>query len=262
MSVLDIIILAVMGLFVIRGIFRGFLLELFDFVSLIVGYFAARWLGPSVGWWMADAMGIDRVWTGLLATVIVFFAVTIGVRMLAHVMKKIVHATPLAGIDRAFGALFGALKTVLLAMAIFFIALMSPWSSQATTYALEGNISSVIVVWTMTIQEMVEQERTPSTQLFANWLRAAGVDNEAVHIVSDQPELLDEILEYARDHEIDVPVRSILSGEGAISVPDGFDLDESTQQKIVDCLEDSGKSVEEKAAEFWSLLTHSVEETI
>ncbi len=262
MTILDYILVAVLALFVIRGIFRGFLLELFDLVSLVVGYFAARLFGPSVGWWMADTLGIDRVWTGLLATIIVFFAVTIGVRMLAYMMKKIVHATPLAGVDRMLGALFGALKTILLAMAILFITLMSPWSTEAMEYALEGRISRVIVNMTMFIQEIVEEERTPATQLFANWLRSAGVNDEAVHIVSDEPGLFNEIIQYARDHELNVPVRDILSGAGAIKVPDGFKLDDQTQRKIVDCLEDAGKSVEEKAEEFWRLLTQSVEETI
>lgn len=262
MTILDYILLAVLGLFVIRGLFRGFLLELFDLVSLVIGYFAARWLGPSLGWWMADAMNIDSIWTGWIATITVFVAVTIAVRITAHIIKKIVHATPLAMADRSFGALFGALKTVLLAMALFFLAFMSPWSTQAMEYALEGPVSRVLVNWTINIQEMIEKKRTPSTQLFANWLRSAGVDDEAVHIVSDQPDLLNEIIEYARDHELNVPVREILSGKGAIHAPDGFEIDEDTQEKIVDCLEDTGKSLEEKAEEFWQLVTTKFEDSI
>jgi len=262
MTVGDYILLGVLALFVIRGMFRGFLLELFDLVSLVIGYFAARLIGPSVGWWMADTLGIDRVWTGLLATVIVFFAATIGVRMLAHMLKHLVHATPLAGLDRGLGALFGALKMVLLSMALLFIALMSPWSDQVVEDALEGRITRVFVNWTMFIQEMVEEERTPATQLFANWLRSAGVNDEAVHIVSDEPGLFNEIIEYARDHELKVPVRDILSGGAAINVPDGFELDEDRQRRIVECLEDAGTSVEEKAEQFWRLLTSKVDESI
>jgi membrane protein required for colicin V production len=262
MTVGDFILLAMLAIFVIRGMFRGFLLELFDLVSLVIGYVAARMLGPSVGWWMADTLGIDRVWTGLLATVIVFFGVTIGVRMLAHMLKHVVHATPLAGLDRGLGALFGALKMILLSLALMFIALMSPWSEQVVEDALEGRITSVFVSWTMFIQEMVEEERTPSTQLFASWLRSAGVNDEAVHIVSDEPGLFNEIIEYARDHELNVPVRDILSGGAAIKVPDGFELDNDTQRKIVECLEDAGSTVEEKAEEFWRLLTDKADETI
>ncbi|MCB2211155.1 CvpA family protein [bacterium] len=262
MTVLDLILLAVLALFVIRGIFRGFLLELFDLVSLVVGYFAARWLGPGFGWWLADALEIDRGWTGLIATIIVFVAVTIAVRMLAHVLKKITHAVMLGGIDRTLGALFGAFKTVLLAMAIFFIALMSPWSQAATDYALQGRVSRVIVSWTLGVQDMLEKQRTPSTQLFANWLRAGGVNEDAVHIVSDQPELLSEILEYARDHDLNVPVKDIFSGEHALTAPENFKLSEEQQDRLTGILEDAEVSAEEKAEAFWKLLTGKVKETI
>lgn len=262
MITIDFILLAVLAIFVIRGIFRGFLLELFDFISLIIGYFVARLLGPSLGWWMADTMGIDRIWTGWLATIIIFLAVTIGVRMLARVMKKVVHATPLGGPDRFFGALFGAFKMVLLAMAVFFLALMSPWAETATDYLLEGRISRVIVSWTYAVQDMVEEGRTPSAQLFASWLRAVGVNDEAVHIVSDQTDLFNEIIEYARDHELNVPVHDILSGDASLKVPEGYKINDKTQQKLVKMLEETGRSTEEKAEEFWRLLTEPSEETI
>ena len=61
-----------------------------------------------------------------------------------------------AGPDWLLGALFGALKTVLLAMAVFFLVLMSPWAGAAMDAMLEGQVSRTLVKWTHMMQDMID----------------------------------------------------------------------------------------------------------
>ena len=109
MILLDWILIAVFGAFLIRGFFRGFLLELFDLVALTAGYFAARFFAPATGHWLSGVTGMDRWIAGILAAIALFLAAAIAVRFAAKLLRKAVHAAALGTVDRLAGALFGLL---------------------------------------------------------------------------------------------------------------------------------------------------------
>lgn len=254
MTVLDIILLVALALFVIRGVFRGFLLELFDLVSLLAGYLAARFAGPPLGAWFAGVSGIDRWWAGVIAAIVVFLVATAAVRLLARLLRKLARATMLGGLDRFAGAVFGALKAVLLALALYFIAMLTPWAATINSYAMEGFVSRWLALGTTVMRDRIEAGTIEPTRAFAKWLRAFGLDEEIVHVITDQPELFAEILAYAREHELPVPTADIDRGEPALDLPDGIQLSEEQQQQLIGILERNELDAGEKAGRFWENL--------
>jgi len=254
-TILDWVLLGLFGYFFIRGLFRGFLLELFDLVALLAGYFAARLLGPVLGLWLASNSPINRWLSGVIAAVLLFIVAAALVRLAAQFLRTALHSINLAGFDRALGAGFGLVKALLIVLAVFLLLSLTPWSKAIGEYASRGQFSSWFWLGSQVVRDAADFEPVSSTQAMAKWLRAAGVNEEAVHIATDQPGLLPALLEQARQGQIDLPVDQILRGEPALKLPKNYDLDPETQDILVQILEDTNTTSTEKARLFWRQLS-------
>jgi len=249
--ILDWVLLAIVGYFIIRGLFRGFVLELFDLLALLAGYFAARLLSPVLGQVLANNTPINRWFSGVLAAIVLFIVAAALVRLAASMLRNAMHAINLAGFDRLLGAVFGFLKAFLIILVLFLLLSLTPWAMSIGDYATEGEFSSWFWLTSQLVREAADFEPITGTQAMARWLRAAGVNEEAVHIIADRPDLMPALLDQARLDQIDIPIDQILSGEPNLSTPKSFDLDEETQEILVSILEDSNTDAREKAILFW-----------
>ena len=134
----DAALLGALLLSVLLGALRGLVYELMSLAGWLVAYAAAYLLSPQLLPLLpADALpGGQAVSTAvlpLLAFVLCFAAVLIAWNLLAHLVRLLVRATPLGGIDRFFGCLFGLLRGALLLLAITAIVALTPWA-QATAW--------------------------------------------------------------------------------------------------------------------------------
>lgn len=259
MTVPDWLLIGLFGYSFIRGLFRGFLLELFDLVALLAGYFAARLLGPVLGLWITNSLHIPRWGSGIVAALLLFAIAVALVKLAAHMLRTALHSINLAGFDRALGAAFGMLKALLITLVIFLILSLLPWRDSIGNYAMKGRVSAWFWVGSQVVRESVDFEPLAPTQAMAKWLRAAGVNDEAVHIITDQPDLLAALLEQARQGNIDLPIDQILRGEPALKLPKSYDIDPQTQDVLVKILDDSNTTATEKARLFWRQLSVSLE---
>ena len=257
MTLLDVLLIVVIALFVVRGFFRGFLLELFDVVSLVAGYLAARFFGPPVGDWLADVTALSRWWAGVIAAIVLFLMIAALVRLLAHFLRKVIRAIKLGGLDRGLGSFLGAAKALLIILALFFLAILSPWSKSVVEYSMEGVISRYIVFGSQLIRDSIGAEPVAPTQSLAKWLRAAGVPEDAVLTIVDQPDLFLEVLKQARNKDLTVPVEEIEEGEPSIKLPDKITLSDEQKREIVDMLERAGLTAKEKAQRLWEMLMNA-----
>ncbi|MBI3025349.1 MAG: CvpA family protein [Candidatus Tectomicrobia bacterium] len=113
----DLILLAFLTVFCLRGLFRGTLRELSNllawglalFASLRFSGLAAAGLGP----WL----GKDSPWLGPATQATAFLVVWIGVNLVGRFLCFIVRSGSLGPADRMGGGVLGAAKAVLLAAA-------------------------------------------------------------------------------------------------------------------------------------------------
>jgi len=253
-TILDWTLIVIVGFFCIRGLFRGFLLELFDLIALLGGYLAARFGGPALGKILADSTPISRWLGGILAAIILFVGIAIALRFFARMLKKVAKAASLGGVDRGIGALFGFFKATLIILIIFFMISLSPLSKSMSNLSLNGTVSSWYWLGSQLFREAVKVEPIAPTQAMAKWLRGIGINDEAVHIITDRPDLMLAILDHARTNDIKIPVDDILNGEVALNAKELKSFSSDQQQNIVKTLESQNIDIKEISRQFWSIV--------
>lgn len=111
MNLLDTIVIVMMAFFVLKGIFRGFLREIFSFVGVVLGIWAGVYYQPS----SASYLGSYLPGTGyisLISFVAVFSLVVIGFNLLGMIFKVFFLKIPRGKIDKTLGASVAFIKGI------------------------------------------------------------------------------------------------------------------------------------------------------
>lgn len=113
MPIIDIIIAAAILVSVVVGFVRGFIKESISIAALVLAIWAALFLGPAIGKssasWLSSTEA--QAWFG---RVLVFAVILSLGGILGWGLSKLVRLSVLSGLDRTFGAVFGAARGVLL----------------------------------------------------------------------------------------------------------------------------------------------------
>jgi len=108
MKSFDILIIVFMGLMFIRGIFRGFLKEVFSLAGVIMGiYIGAHYhviLAVYLTWLKHPVL------IKIVAFLIVFIVTYTGFSILGLILRKIFQTLFLGWLDRILGSLFGLIE--------------------------------------------------------------------------------------------------------------------------------------------------------
>lgn len=106
MTLMDIILGGLLAYGIVKGFQRGLFKELAGTLSLLFAIFVAVKLANLIGTFTGHG--------ALAAFFITFFAVLIGVSLLAKVLNRITDAAGLGIVVRLLGALFGCIKMALI----------------------------------------------------------------------------------------------------------------------------------------------------
>lgn len=128
-------LLAVLGLSVLVGLWRGFVFECLSLAGWLAAWFGAQWAVPWIGPLLPG-------WGGGLnlaaAFALGFLGVLVAWTLLARLVRLLIHATPLSIPDRLLGAGFGALRGGVLLLALATVVALTPASQSAAWRASQG----------------------------------------------------------------------------------------------------------------------------
>jgi membrane protein required for colicin V production len=120
MNLLDGVLIVILGYCLIRGIFRGLIKEASAIIGVLGGYYAAYTYYPSVAHllahWISNS-GYLNIISFLLLFMVVFWIVSIA----GVVLKYLMNIAFLGWTDRICGALFGALKAMLINLVLILV---------------------------------------------------------------------------------------------------------------------------------------------
>ncbi|WP_367065723.1 CvpA family protein [Oryzisolibacter sp. LB2S] len=135
MAALDWIFLTVLAASLLIGAWRGLVFELFSLAGWVVAFFAAQWYADAAGAWLPMGQA-DAAWRHVAGFILVFVATVFAWGLLAWLAQKLVSAVGLRPADRALGALFGALRGLVLLLAVVLVVgwlqlQQAPWWQQS-----------------------------------------------------------------------------------------------------------------------------------
>lgn len=122
---LDIIILAVVAWFLVRGLWRGFFQEILGLVGLVVAMLLATKYMSNVAAWLDGALTLPSPLSTVLGFVTIFFTVVLGFQLLIHLLQRLSQVSHLRWFERAGGGLVGFLKgATIVSLALLFLSLV------------------------------------------------------------------------------------------------------------------------------------------
>lgn len=164
MNLLDICIILIMIFLIVRGIFRGFVMEVASLAGVILGIFLGFRLHPQITGYLRPYLpSFDMIALQLISFAIVFFVVLILCNATGWVLKIILNKTSLGWTDKALGAGLAVLKGVIITyLAIVILTFFVP--SKAPLVA-----RSKLAPWIISSYQSVITLVSPNT--YQKWKR-------------------------------------------------------------------------------------------
>ena len=115
MNLLDYILIVIFGYCLIRGFFRGLVGELSAIIGVIGGFYGAYTYYPMVAVHLKPWIS-NPVYLKVVSFLLLFAGTALVIALAAALIRYLMHVTLLGWADRSGGAVFGALKSVIIAL--------------------------------------------------------------------------------------------------------------------------------------------------
>lgn len=136
---IDVLFLLFMVVAVFKGLRRGFIIAVFSAVALVIGLAAAIKLSAVVAHYGQEHTSLSSRWMPVLAFLLIFLTVVIGVRAGAKLAEKAVDLALLGWANKLAGVLlYAVIYTIILSVLLFYAVqirlLSSATLSSSVTY--------------------------------------------------------------------------------------------------------------------------------
>jgi membrane protein required for colicin V production len=118
MNVFDALVLFCLGYGLIRGLVKGFIIEISGVLALVLGVFGALQFAMGVTYLIKDWIALDSRLIQGISFLLLFIAITYGISLLAKMLTKTLQIVALGLFNRLAGGLFGLIKWTLILTAI------------------------------------------------------------------------------------------------------------------------------------------------
>ncbi len=134
MNWLDVAIVAVVGLFVLVGVLRGFIAEFLSILTWTVS-FAVAWFfsGDFTGWFVGHVQDADL--RSVLVFFVLFFFTFVAMAIASHFTRKIWLKSGSQAADRILGGLVGFVKGSAVIVMMVLLAGLTPFPTYSTWHA-------------------------------------------------------------------------------------------------------------------------------
>ena len=125
LSAVDWILLAVLGLSLLLGMWRGIVQEVLSLAGWVAAFYVSQMYAPAAAAWL-PMEGSSQILRYAAGFVVVFVAVLVGTVLVSALIKKLISAVGLGPLDRLLGSLFGLMRGVVILLAVTVLVGMTP----------------------------------------------------------------------------------------------------------------------------------------
>jgi membrane protein required for colicin V production len=125
LSAVDWILLAVLGLSLLLGLWRGIVQEVLSLAGWVAAFYVSQMYAPMTAAWL-PMEGSSQMLRYAAGFVVVFIAVLVATVLISWVIKKLISAVGLGPLDRLLGSLFGLMRGVVILLAVTVLVGMTP----------------------------------------------------------------------------------------------------------------------------------------
>jgi len=119
MNVLDIIIAVLLIISFVRGILKGFFIEVASLIALIGGVYGSIHFSSFAADFLKEKVNWSENYITLAAFAITFIVIVIAVSLLGKALTKMADLAALGLINKIFGGVFALLKSVVILSVVF-----------------------------------------------------------------------------------------------------------------------------------------------
>lgn len=130
--------------FIIRGSFRGFVGEVITLVGFLASFYLSFHYSGGIGRFLSVTMGLNAYMAQAAAAVLIWLSVTLIAAMLRMILKSLIGAASLGGIDKLLGLFSGVIKSVIVVYVVITGGLLlapvvtPTWMSQSDILCYAG----------------------------------------------------------------------------------------------------------------------------
>jgi membrane protein required for colicin V production len=121
MNIIDLLLSIFLLLGLVRGLFKGFLVELAGLVALVGGVYAAVHFSEIAYGFFDIFFDWEEKYLAILAFASTFFIVALLISLAGKILTKMAHIVALGLVNRLLGGVFGVLKMAFLASLFFML---------------------------------------------------------------------------------------------------------------------------------------------
>ena len=119
MNVFDIIIAALLLFGFVRGLMKGFFVEVASLIALVAGVYGAIHFSYFVADFLKDSVSWEEKYISITAFAITFVVIIVVISLLGKLFTKLADFASLGIINKILGGVFGALKIGLILSIVF-----------------------------------------------------------------------------------------------------------------------------------------------
>ena len=167
MNVFDIIVLACLSYGLIRGLIKGFVVEIAGVVALIISVLGAFKFASSLAIFIDSYIDLDPKIIQGVSFLLIFIAIVYGISLLAKMLTKTLQIITLGFLNRLAGGVFGLIKwtVILCALVLAFgqiesviTILPQSFTEKSITYPFMIDLSNFLFDWIFQNKTFSEQE--------------------------------------------------------------------------------------------------------
>ena len=125
LSAVDWILLAILGLSLLLGLWRGIVQEVLSLAGWVAAFYVSQMHAPMAAAWL-PMEGSSQMLRYAAGFVVVFIAVLVVTVLVSWMVKKLISAVGLGPLDRLLGSLFGLMRGVVILLAVTVLVGMTP----------------------------------------------------------------------------------------------------------------------------------------